>query len=164
MFSKCRSCCWCSVDKLGLTLCDLMNCSTPGFTVLHYLPDFAQTHVHWVSVAIYPSQSPILYHLTYTVGFFSGGLVAKSCPTLVMLWTVACQAHLSLGFFLQGTFPTQELNAGLLHCRQILYQLSYKVSSRTVIYLMHTTSFMWTSWVVVVVKNCPKKKKKNVLP
>ena len=27
-------------------LCDAMNCSTPGFPVLHYLPEFAQTHVH----------------------------------------------------------------------------------------------------------------------
>ena len=27
-----------------------------------------------------------------------GGLVAKSCPTLVTPWTVACQAHLSMGF------------------------------------------------------------------
>ena len=31
-------------------------------------------------------------------------------------------------FLLQGIFPTQELNLGLLHCRQILYQLSYKGS------------------------------------
>ena len=29
---------------------------------------------------------------------------------------------------LQGIFPTQELNWGLLHCRQILYQLSYQES------------------------------------
>ena len=28
-------------------------------------------------------------------------------------------------FLLQGIFLTQELNRGLLHCRQILYQLSY---------------------------------------
>ena len=27
---------------------------------------------------------------------------------------------------LQGIFPTQELNCGLLHCRRILYQLSYE--------------------------------------
>ena len=27
-------------------LCDPMNCIIPGFTVLHYLPEFAQTHVH----------------------------------------------------------------------------------------------------------------------
>ena len=31
-------------------------------------------------------------------------------------------------FLLQGIFPTQGLNPGLLHCRQILYQLSYKGS------------------------------------
>ena len=30
--------------------------------------------------------------------------------------------------FLQGIFLTQELNQGLLHCRQILYQLSYQGS------------------------------------
>ena len=38
-------CCW-SVVKSCLTLYDPMNCSTPGFPVLHYLPEFAQTHVH----------------------------------------------------------------------------------------------------------------------
>ena len=27
-------------------LCNLMDCSMPGFPVLHYLPEFAQTHVH----------------------------------------------------------------------------------------------------------------------
>ena len=30
-----------------------MNCSTPGFPVLHYLPEIAQTQVHWVSDAIH---------------------------------------------------------------------------------------------------------------
>ena len=32
-----------------------MNCSMPGFPTLHYLPEFAQTHVHSVSDAIQPS-------------------------------------------------------------------------------------------------------------
>ena len=41
-----------SVAKLFLTRCDTMDCSTPGFPVLHYLPKFAQTHVHWVGDAI----------------------------------------------------------------------------------------------------------------
>ena len=31
-----------------------MNCSTPGLSVLHYLPEFAETHVHWVNDAIQP--------------------------------------------------------------------------------------------------------------
>ena len=34
-----------------------MNSSTPGFSVLRYLPEFAQTNVHWVSDAIQPSHS-----------------------------------------------------------------------------------------------------------
>ena len=40
-----------------------MDCSTPSFSVLHYLPEFAQTRVHWVGHAIqpsYPLPSPLL--------------------------------------------------------------------------------------------------------
>ena len=40
-------CCW--VAKSYPTLCDSMDCSTPGFIALYYLPEFAQIHVHWVS-------------------------------------------------------------------------------------------------------------------
>ena len=36
-------------------LCNPMDCSTPCFPVLHYLPEFAQTHVRWVGDAIQPS-------------------------------------------------------------------------------------------------------------
>ena len=39
-------CCCYSVAKSRPTLCNPMNCSTPGFPVLHYLWEFAQTHVH----------------------------------------------------------------------------------------------------------------------
>ena len=45
------SCCS-SVSKMCTTLCEPMDCSTP---VLHYLPEFAQSHVHWVGDAIQPS-------------------------------------------------------------------------------------------------------------
>ena len=38
------------------TLCNPMDCSTPGFPILHTLPEFAQTHVYWVSDAIQPSR------------------------------------------------------------------------------------------------------------
>ena len=37
------------------TLCDPMIRSTPGLPVNHQLPEFTQTHVHWVSDAIQPS-------------------------------------------------------------------------------------------------------------
>ena len=44
-----------SITQLCLTLCDPMNHSTPGFPVHHQLPEFTQTHVHWVGDAIQPS-------------------------------------------------------------------------------------------------------------
>ena len=56
-----RSCCF-SVTKLCPTLGDPMNCSTPGLPVLHYLLQFAESHVHGVNDAIQPSHflSPLL--------------------------------------------------------------------------------------------------------
>ena len=44
-----------SVAQSCLTLCNPMNHSTPGLPVHHQLPEFTQTHVHWVSDAIQPS-------------------------------------------------------------------------------------------------------------
>ena len=44
-----------SVAQSCLTLCDLMNHSTLGLPVHHQLPEFTQTHVHWVGDAIQPS-------------------------------------------------------------------------------------------------------------
>ena len=52
------SCC-CSVAKSCPTLCDSMDWSTPGFPVLHYLPEFIQTHDHWVGD---PTNHLILCH------------------------------------------------------------------------------------------------------
>ena len=49
------ACCCCSVAKSCLTLCDLMDCSMSGSSVLHYLQDFSQIHVHWISDATFPS-------------------------------------------------------------------------------------------------------------
>ena len=37
------------------TLCNPMNCGTPGLPVRHQLPEFTQTHIHWVGEAIQPS-------------------------------------------------------------------------------------------------------------
>ena len=49
----------CLVTKSSETLCDPMDCSTPGLLIFHYLPEFAQTHVHWVGDTIQPSH-PLL--------------------------------------------------------------------------------------------------------
>ena len=44
-----------SAAQLCPTLCDPMNCSTPGLPVHHQLPEFTQIRVHRVSDAIQPS-------------------------------------------------------------------------------------------------------------
>ena len=44
-----------SVTQSCPTLCDPMNCSTPGLPVHHQLPEFTQTHIHRVHDAIQPS-------------------------------------------------------------------------------------------------------------
>ena len=58
------------------TLCNPMDCRTPGFPALHYLLEFSQTHVHWVNDAIQPSYplsspSPPALNLLQHEGFSS---------------------------------------------------------------------------------------------
>ena len=58
-----------------LTLWDPMDCSMPGLPVHHPLPEFSQTHVHWVGDAIQPchplsSPSPPAFNLSQHQGLF----------------------------------------------------------------------------------------------
>ena len=64
-----------SVTQLCPTLYKPMDCSTSGFPVLHHLPEFAQTDVHWVGDAIQPSHpllspSPSAINLSQHQGLF----------------------------------------------------------------------------------------------
>ena len=101
--------------------------STSSFQALKTFPCITSEDLNSVSF------SPLYYH--------SGGLVGTSCPTLVTPWTVAHQAPLSMGFPQQEywnglplpsprDFPDQKSNPGLLHCRLILYWLSYEFSNK----------------------------------
>ena len=67
--------CCCSVTKLCLTICEPIVCSTPGHPVLHYVPEFAQTCVHWVGDAIQLSHpllpfSSLAFNLSQHQGVF----------------------------------------------------------------------------------------------
>ena len=64
-----------SVAQSYPTLCDPMDCSTPGLPVHHQLPEFTQTHIHRVSDAIQPSHpllspSPPAFNLSQHQGLF----------------------------------------------------------------------------------------------
>ena len=60
-----------SVAQSCLTLCNPMDCSTPGLPVHHQLPEFTQTHVHWVGDAIQPSH-PLSFHSPPAFNLASG--------------------------------------------------------------------------------------------
>ena len=53
-------CCCCPIAKSCSTLCGPTDHRTPGFSILHYLPEFAQIPIHWVDNAIQPSH-PLLF-------------------------------------------------------------------------------------------------------
>ena len=64
-----------SVTQSYPTLCDPVDCSTPGFPVHHQLPELAQTHVHQVCDAIQPSHpllspSPPAFNLSQNQGLY----------------------------------------------------------------------------------------------
>ena len=64
-----------SVAQSCLTLCDAMNCSTPGLPVHHQLPESTQTYVHQIGDAIQPSHplsspSPPALNLSQHQGLF----------------------------------------------------------------------------------------------
>ena len=64
-----------SLAQLCPTLCNPMNRSTPGLPVHHQLPEFTQTHVHWVGDALQPSHllsspSPPAFNLSQHQGLF----------------------------------------------------------------------------------------------
>ena len=60
------------------TLCNPMTWRMSGFSVLHYLPEFAQIHVHWVDDAIQPSHplQPLIF--SYLQSFPASGLFSES--------------------------------------------------------------------------------------
>ena len=92
----------CSITKSCPAFCHPMNCSKPDFPVLHYLPEFAQTHVHWVSDS---HIHLILCHpLLLLLSIFASIRVFSSELTLHIRWP----KYWSFSFSpknIQGLFP-----------------------------------------------------------
>ena len=103
--------CCCLVTKSCLALCDCslcMDCSTPSFPVLHWLPEFAQTHVHWVSDAIQSSHllSPLSLVLNLSQHQSLFQWVSSFHQVAEMLESVGTSASTSvLPMSIQGRFP-----------------------------------------------------------
>ena len=72
-------CCY-LVTKPCLILCNSIDCSMPGFFVLHYMLEFAQTHVHWVYHLI------LYWHLLLLPSIFPSIRVFSNELTIYIKW------------------------------------------------------------------------------
>ena len=131
-------CCAVFATQSCRTLCDPTDCSPPGCSVHRDSPGKnTGMDCHALFQGIFPTQ------VFYIPGvFFTSKPPGKPKNTGV--------GSLSL---LQGNFLTQELNQGLLHCRQILCQLSYQGSPCFHLYLVFIllwliteTIFLFNTW------------------
>ena len=139
--------CVCSVTKLCPcpTLWDPMDCSTPGFPVLHHLPESAQTLVHWVSNTIqppHPVSPPSLpaFSLSQHQGLFQW---VGSSHKVAKVWELQLQHQsfpwifvlisFKIGWLdllaVQGTFKCllqhHSLKASMLHTQPSLWSACY---------------------------------------
>ena len=90
------------VELLCLTLCDHMDCSTRGFPILHFLLEFDQTHVHWISDAIQPSHplsSSFVFNLSQHQSLFQWNQLFISSGQSIGASTSAFPMNI------QGWFP-----------------------------------------------------------
>ena len=105
-------CCCFSVAESCPILCDPMNCSTagyrlPSFPVHHYLPEFPQTHIHWVlsqwcHPTISSSVAPLPPALNFPQhqGLFQG---VSSSYQVAKVWSLSSSISLSNEY--SGWFP-----------------------------------------------------------
>ena len=129
--------CCCSGVNSCLTLCDPVDCSRPGFPVLHCLLEFAQTHVHWVGDANQPSHplsspSPPVLNLSQHQGLFKW--VSSSHQVAKVL-------EFQLPMNIQGWFPL-----GLTGLISLLSKGLSRVFSSTTIWKHQVFSTQPSSW------------------
>ena len=121
--------CCCSITKLCLTLCDPMDCSTPGFPVFHYLLEFSQTHVHWVSGAYPTLSSSVTLSSSCPQSFPASGSFPMSHLFISGSQTIGTSASASgLPMNIQGWFPL-----GLIGLISLLSKRLSKVFSGTTV-------------------------------
>ena len=104
--NKCVSYNYCPVTKSCPTLGNPTDCSLPGFPGLPYLPEFAQTHVHWVDDAIQPfypllSPSPLALNISQHQGLSDESAVCIRWPKY---WNFNFNIKIILKL---SSFPTQ---------------------------------------------------------
>ena len=140
----------CLVIQLCQTLCDPMHWSPPDSSVHGDSPGKnTRMGCHALLQGVFPAQglNPDVPH----------------CWRFCTIWITRERKNIGVGslYLLQGIFLTQDSDWGLLHCRQILYQLSYQgiVHPYATIIAKYLENHPWTnkkvsiSWSPEILKN-----------
>ena len=122
------------VAQLCPTLSNPMDCSPPGFSVPGYSPG-KNTEVGCPGPPPGDLPNPGIEPRSATLQADSLPAEPQGKPKNTGVGSLS---------LLQGIFPTEELNRGLLHCRQILYQLSYEGSPAAFLQPLHPSGLALT--------------------
>ena len=131
-----------SVAQSCLTLCDPMECSTPGFPVLHHLTEFAQTHVHWISNVIQPS---CLLSTTSPPAIFPSIRIFSNESALHIRWPKYWSFNFSISSF---QLPMISFRMDWFHLRavqRILKSLLQHHTSKVSILLAGAQPSLWSN-------------------
>ena len=124
------------------TLCDRMNWSSPGFPVLHYLPEFAQTHVHWLWVML-SNRLILCCPLLLLPSIFPSISVFSSESALCIRWLK----------YWSFSFSASSEYSGLIFFRIDWFFLSLLLKGLARIFLQHHSlkaSILWCSAFFIV--------------
>ena len=132
-----------------------MECSTPGFPVLHYLPDFAHAHVHWVGDAIQPSHPlsspspPAFYlfqHLSLCIRwpkYWSFSISPSNEYSGLISFRIDWFAVLAIQGTLKSLLQHHSLNPSIIQCSAFfMVQLSHR-------YMTTEKTIALTIWIFV---------------
>ena len=141
----------CSVAKSCPTLWDPMDCSTPGFPVLHHLLEFAQTRVYWVGDDIQPSQPLVAPFSSCLQSFPASGSFPVSRFFTSGSQSIRASASI-LPMNIQGWFPLG-LTGLVLQSKRLFKNLLQHHSSKAPIlqrsaFLMVQLSHGYISWTL----------------
>ena len=128
----------CSAAKSCLILCNSMDCSTPQSSVLHYLLEFAQIHVHWVSKTIQPSH-PLPLPSTFAFNFSQHQGLSQWISSFAS-GELQLQ-HQSFQWIFRGWFPL-----GLTGLISLLSKGLSRVFSSTAVQKLHFFSTQPSLW------------------
>ena len=157
----------CSVAKSHLTFCDPINCSTPGFPVLHSLPEFAQTHVHWatMSSSVVPFSScpqsipasgsfPVSW-LFASAGQSTGASASASVlPMTIQGWFPLGLTGLIFSLS-KGLWRVSSSNTVQKHQRSAFFMVQFSHRYMTTAENWSNLKYCWTYWLMTVSPKSP---------